>query len=347
MSHPSTTTEVTLPTGYTMRPATVADAEAIAAMANIAGAQYSPPDQILAEDIISEYNRETYDTDIWTRVVLSPEGDIVAFIELYNAERPLPVGPWFISHVHPAHTNKGIGTALLAWVEALMIDNVIPRCPADAKVELLTGVRDGYTPAEELFTNSGYQPTRYFWDMLIDFSATAPEQPQVAEGFTIRAPKWPEESQALVYADRESFRDHFGFVDNPLEEIHKEFMDTVANDEAFDPALFRVAIEDATGELVGFAINRTRSWENPEAALLDALGVRREWRKRGLGKALLLTTFNLFYDMGHRQVTLGVDAINPTGATRLYEGAGMKIHKTTRLFAKTLRDGVEYMNQAK
>lgn len=74
---------------------------------------------------------------------------------------------------------------------------------------------------------------------------------------------------------------------------------------------------------------------------VDELGVRREWRKRGLGLALLYHAFGEFYRRGTHEVGLGVDAQSLTGATRLYERAGMHplLHYDT--FAKVLRDGVE------
>jgi ribosomal protein S18 acetylase RimI-like enzyme len=63
--------------------------------------------------------------------------------------------------------------------------------------------------------------------------------------------------------------------------------------------------------------------ELPAAGYVDSLGTLRAYRGRGLGRALLLTSFAEFYRRGHRKVTLGVDAESPTGALGLYESAGM------------------------
>jgi mycothiol synthase len=49
------------------------------------------------------------------------------------------------------------------------------------------------------------------------------------------------------------------------------------------------------------------------------------FRKRGLGSALLLHAFAGLYARGERRMGLGVDATNETGATRLYESAGMRV----------------------
>jgi ribosomal protein S18 acetylase RimI-like enzyme len=53
--------------------------------------------------------------------------------------------------------------------------------------------------------------------------------------------------------------------------------------------------------------------------------VRRPWRQRGLGLALLLQSFRAFHERGENRVGLGVDSANETGATRLYERAGMRV----------------------
>jgi ribosomal protein S18 acetylase RimI-like enzyme len=78
---------------------------------------------------------------------------------------------------------------------------------------------------------------------------------------------------------------------------------------------------------------------------VGTLGVRRPWRKRGLGLALLRYSFNEFYRRGIRKVGLGVDAQNLTGALRLYEGAGMHVHQTFDQYEKELRPGTEISTQ--
>ena len=67
----------------------------------------------------------------------------------------------------------------------------------------------------------------------------------------------------------------------------------------------------------------------------------RPWRKRGLGEALLLQSFGEFYKRGTRTIGLGVDAQNPTGATRLYQKVGMYIASEYVTYEKELRPGRE------
>ena len=69
------------------------------------------------------------------------------------------------------------------------------------------------------------------------------------------------------------------------------------------------------------------------------MGVRRPWRKKGLGLALLTHSFAEFYKRGTNTIGLGVDAANPTGATRLYQKAGMTAANEYVSYEKELRAG--------
>ena len=66
--------------------------------------------------------------------------------------------------------------------------------------------------------------------------------------------------------------------------------------------------------------------------------MRRPWRRQGLGEALLLHSFRAFRERGFTRGTLGVDASSPTGATRLYERAGMTIYRDTVFLDRPARE---------
>ena len=56
----------------------------------------------------------------------------------------------------------------------------------------------------------------------------------------------------------------------------------------------------------------------------------------GIGLALLQTAFEEFRRRGRVRAGLGVDAQNPTGATRLYERAGMRVAWEAVIYQKDL-----------
>ena len=88
-------------------------------------------------------------------------------------------------------------------------------------------------------------------------------------------------------------------------------------------------------EIAGFSQNRFRKG----IGWIATIAVRRPWRKRGLGLALLLHSFGEFYKRGMATIGLGVDASNLTGATRLYQRAGMHVASEFALYEKELRAG--------
>jgi GNAT superfamily N-acetyltransferase len=99
----------------------------------------------------------------------------------------------------------------------------------------------------------------------------------------------------------------------------------------FDPSLCYVV--QAGEEIVAATLNLTFG----DQGWIRTLGVRRPWRRSGVGLALLHQSFGEYYRRGVRTVALGVDAGNPTGATRLYEKAGMRPVLQFDFYQKMLR----------
>ena len=75
----------------------------------------------------------------------------------------------------------------------------------------------------------------------------------------------------------------------------------------------------------------------PLGGYVAQVAVRRDQRGRGLGLALLRHGFGELYRRGVREVYLDVDSQNRTGATRLYERAGMRVQHRHDHWVKRLR----------
>jgi GNAT superfamily N-acetyltransferase len=128
----------------------------------------------------------------------------------------------------------------------------------------------------------------------------------------------------------EAMADAWGHVPRSYEEWRER-----RTQSAFDPRLWFLALD---GEVpaggVMCSISDGIGW-------IDTLMVRRPWRRRGLGFALLTHAFRELYGRGMRRQVLTVDAESPTGATRLYERAGMHIGQQYATYSKELRAGIE------
>jgi mycothiol synthase len=153
----------------------------------------------------------------------------------------------------------------------------------------------------------------------------------------IAEPQWPEDIElrpfdrendsGLVYeVNQEVFEDEPGHVREPyVEWVHWAFS------EPFDPELWFLAFDG--GELAGLCRCRPKRGVDRDQGWVQALGVRRPWRRRGLGRALLLHSFREFQARGKRRVGLGVSGENES-AVQLYESAGMKVERTSVWYRK-------------
>jgi GNAT superfamily N-acetyltransferase len=239
---------------------------------------------------------------------------------------------------HPDHEDRGIGTALLAWAEDRAAQSV-GKAPADARLTLGGGALASHAAAHDLYRAAGYQPVRAFLRMVIHMD-TPPAEPAWPAHITLRTMQ-PGEEADVIRSFRESFRDHWGFVETPFEEELARWRAGAFADPEFDPSLYFLACEGE--QIAGVSLCWHDTFDDPDMGWVSILGVLRPWRKQGLGLSLLRHSFAEFYRRGKRKVGLGVDAASLTGATRLYEKAGMRSDPTREMlaFEKEIRPGVE------
>jgi mycothiol synthase len=179
--------------------------------------------------------------------------------------------------------------------------------------------------ASELMELRGYAEVRRFYDMAIELRE-APPRPAVPAGLTLE-PFDENEARAFHDALDEAFQDHWEHHTVPFE----KWWELRSNAPSYDGSLWFV-VRDGD-ELAAVVRNEP---ERRGGGYVGAIGVRRPWRGQGLGRALLLHTFGVFYARGQTRVTLGVDATSPTGATQLYESVGMAVEMEAVVWEKPL-----------
>jgi mycothiol synthase len=134
-------------------------------------------------------------------------------------------------------------------------------------------------------------------------------------------------AEAFHAALEEAFADHWEYRPEPFEVWWQR---QLAKPE-HDPSLwFLVRSEEL---VVAAARNDPK---RSGGGWIGALGVRPDWRGRGLAKTLLLHSFGEFHRRGERRVGLGVDSENATGATKLYESVGMVVDTEQVVWEKLL-----------
>lgn len=299
---------------FRRRPPTPADADAVAELIAAADvAQQGFTDFGLA-DLEDEWR--TFDLERDTVVLVEPDGALAAYGAL---ERRGEV--WIVDgYVHPRSQGRGAGRTLVTTLEAEAAGRGAHR--------VHNGVLAQDAAAHRLLESLGYRSVRRFWRMTIDLQEE-PSQPEwpahiVPEPFRLDA------AEAFHAALEDGFADHWNHTPEPFEDFRRRKLEN----PALDLSLWRVVRSGR--EIVGGAICDADRYGG---GWVDALFTRREWRRRGVGEALLLDAFGKFWARGTRRVGLGVDAQNPTGATRLYERVGMRVEWAAVIYEKEVGDG--------
>jgi mycothiol synthase len=220
-------------------------------------------------------------------------------------------------YVHPDAWGRGIGALLIRSLEAEASRR------GSARVQTATLASDAR--AHALLSGFGYHEVRRFWHMRIDLT----EAPAPA--------RWPAEVSATTFdvADARAFHavldaafvDHWNHTPEPFEEFSRQYLEH----DGFDPGLCTVVRADH--EIVAGTVCMP---ERLGVGWVSRLFTVPEWRGRGIGAALLADAFGRFWLIGRQSVGLGVDAQNDTGAQRLYERAGMRVHLAAVVFERAL-----------
>jgi mycothiol synthase len=301
---------------YTIRPPVVpGDLGAVTEIARASEEADSGAAEVSRDEI--ETGWRTLDTERNIRVVEDGGGRMVA-VTVVRPRFPERVGVSVV--VAPDARGRGIGTALLGLVET-RAGEVIAEEGGGAEVSLTQTVGHLNDAARGLLERNGYAPARRFWRMEVELGAP-PQEPDWAEGIRVDVLRRGQE-RAMFDAMSEAFADHWGTPPS-----YEEWRAWTVEREGFDPSLWFLAWdgqEIAAGAQC--ALQDGVAW-------VHVLGVRRPWRRRGLGLALLLQSFTEFYERGERRVVLNVDSENDTGATRLYERAGMSVTRFSDLYEK-------------
>ena len=311
---------------FTVRPTHWSDLEAVTTLIrHVLTADGDAMSAVTPAELAREWKTEGFalETDAW--VAVTPDGRMVGCEEFNHRH----AHAYFNGdgYVHPDFRGLGIGTALLRKVEERARIEMQLAEP-DLRVYIRNGMSAADQSAREIHESEGYKPIRHHWMMEINLTE-APMIKPFPDGIELRPFEKDAQNYLVFQAENEAFQDHWGNVLN----LYNNWKLRKLGREEFDPSLWHIAWDG--DQIAGYAQTRYRN----EIGWVGNLGVRRPWRKRGLGEALLLYSFNEFYKRGMTRIGLGVDASNATGATRLYQKVGMQIVVEDVIYEKELRPG--------
>ncbi|RPJ50588.1 MAG: GNAT family N-acetyltransferase [Chloroflexi bacterium] len=325
---------IRLPDHYTARPVSLDDLLPIVDLCQVYFRWMNGVNSSMEEELRTQWGFDFFNLATDTMAVFTADDLPVGYVEMWDVREPhVDLVGWAI--VHPEHMGRGIGKFLADWLEERACQN-IHKAPTGARVVLSQSTESGCQPVIDFLSNRGYRHVHNGYRMRIDFNEP-PAEPVVPEGIVIRPIKNEEEERVALFAKYEAFLDHRGAIEEPFEEYYLRWKDIIRNTTYNDPSLWFVAWDG--DQPAGMTLNYATTDDDPEMGWVHTVGVRRPWRRRGLGLALLQTAFCALYSRGKTRAGLGVDADSLTGATRLYERAGMYIERSYLGYELELRPG--------
>ena len=321
MSHESTDE---LPAGLALRRPVVADAEAVAEFMCAVDVAEIGEAETDANDVRDDWGLPRFDIarDAW--LVVDDDCGVQGYGWIWDKVPDHEM----IGDVYamPGETHRAIASALCARIEERAAEHL---SAADREDEVTLGF---FAPVGSPWARSlderGYPVARTYFRMEIVLGDEPPTPPSIP-GIEIRTYQPGADEVALHLAMQESFAEHYLFSAEPLE----DWMKRRSAHPVTDRSLWRMAWDgpEPAGGILPYPFDGM--------AWIREVGVRRAWRSRGVGRTLLLEAFAALHALGHRRIGLGVDAQNSTGATRLYESAGMHVTLRHEFHRRVLRSG--------
>ncbi len=295
---------------------TLEDAQAITDLVSLCDIEDIGEPDITLSDVLDMWKSIPIDTDVW--IAVSETNEIIGygFVEVTGANRMDTC-----VFVHPQFKNQGIGSLLLKKVEERA--HVLAK-GKDGEQKLMNQISFTNTAARKLVEDRGYQFTRLYERMKIQLGGQ-PNQHHLPEGITVRSFQPDHDEETLFSIYDETFQDAWGYT-------KKDFSTWISQKkgDGYDPSLWFLVWKDS--KPVGFLMSRMQD----DGIFIDLLGVKREYRKLGIGKALLFHTFGIAYQRNQKMILLYVDSDSLTNANRLYKQVGMSPHSQTAVYMKEL-----------
>ena len=257
------------------------------------------------------------------------DGQIVAYAEGVRQVRDGLTLYAIDGMVHPAWRGRGLGRALLRHVEAYQHERAGGQDDPGGR-ELHLWIPDRPAP-RALLESEGYRVVRHGFRMRRPVAGDLPDQPLPA-GIELRDVD-VDHHRPIFDATNHAFEDHWGHREPTEADFRRNF-----DSPDLDTRLWSVAWDG--DQIVGSVQTYIWAEENRllgiSRAWMERISIRREWRGRGIAKALIVDNLRRLQQAGIGEVMLGVDAQNPTGALQLYERLGFEVHDASRAYRKEM-----------
>lgn len=308
---------------YTLRPFHLDELTPVVELMNRSYADFGTDSNVRGEHLKLWLAEPSYELHILT----TTDGALAGSVSFsYDAE---PGIFWGEMTFAPGHRRPDAMAMLLDFAEERARRRVAEHPAPNLPVDLRFSVNRTADDVIAVFEARGYEYIRSSYRMSKLLHQPV-DDPIIPAGIELRPLDRERDLRAAHAAFVAAFSEHYGFQADPFE----SWKNWVLNFPGDDQSLWLMAW--AGEQAVGFSFNRALV-SRPNAVWVSDIGVLKSHRQRGLGEALLKSSFKLFQSRGYTWVGLGVDASNQTGALRLYERAGLTVYLEFVSYRKVLR----------
>ena len=267
-------------------------------------------------------------------VIAEVDGRIVGYVR-GHWEDDVPGTRVYLStgFLAPEWRRRGIGRAMLAWVET-RLRAVASTHPSGLDRYFMATADHFAVGTAALLREAGYLPWREFLNLTRSLAEPIPEAP-LPPDLALR-PVRPEDLPAIWASVHESPEDEWPY-DPPTEDGYQAWL---ADETRFQPGLWPIAWDLASGEVAGHALPFIDEAENKAFDRLrgyaEGIGVSRAWRRRGLGRALVLASLRVLREAGMTEAALAADGSSAHDVARFYESCGFQVETRDVIYRKAL-----------
>lgn len=286
---------------------------------------------VTLESIKHDYQHLTNSDPFKDMIFAEIDGIPIAYSRVQWWQEEVPNDRIYLHFVKiiPEWRNQGIEEAMIGWCEN-HLRTIAQDHPQDSRRFFQTDNTDVNKKFTELLDKLGYKPERYF----IEMSRPLENIPEAKLPASIEVrPVKNHDVRRIWDASVEAFRDHWGFS-MPKEEDYISYKGS----KYFQPDLWQVAWkgDEVIGSVLNYIDEDYNQKFNCKRGWTEEITTHREWRRRGIARALIVRSMHKHKARGMTEVALGVDTNNPSGALKLYQSLGYKKEKTSIVFRKPL-----------
>lgn len=300
--------------GYSLRPAALEELDSVLSLRIAQNQADYQMDGLTSSDLYKSWQSPPFQIGLDHWLVRAPDGQAVAYGEVRGNDSHTDFEVIFA--IAPEVWQDSESGLSVAFSLLECIDQRAAAIAGKQPYHLSCRVSTRNMEGVRLMESYGFIRRLTFHIMEVNLSQP-PAAPNLPDGVIIRSFIPVQDDQAVYRADEESGEDK-GYHQALSYADWCKRMGRYA--QLFDPGLWFLAFVD--GELAGVALNFYH--DASQTAWVDHLGVRRAFRRRGIGMALLRHALNVFHQRGYPLARLSVDSHSLTHAPRLYEKAGFR-----------------------